>query len=76
MNKYRLHWLSGNTQIVEGHDIADACNRAGIGGGAIGALDYYENVELTRGELEEKLKLLYVEEQRVRKEIVDTKEKL
>lgn len=45
MRKYRLHWLSGSTEIVEGSDIADACRRAGYGGGAISALDYYEEIK-------------------------------
>jgi len=40
MQKFILHWLGGmKDQVVEGYDIADACNRAGIGQGAIPALD-------------------------------------
>ena len=31
-------------QIVTGRDIAEACNNAGIGGGAIRALDYYADI--------------------------------
>lgn len=42
MTKFSLHWLGGKTEEVEGTDIADACRRAGIGGGALAALDYYE----------------------------------
>ena len=42
MAKYLLHWLGGKTEPVEGTDIADACRKAGIGGGALTALDYYE----------------------------------
>lgn len=45
MPKYILHWLGGNTQEVEGDSIASACNNAGIGAGAIKALDYYEEVK-------------------------------
>lgn len=41
MKKYKLHWLGGKVEDVEGTDIADACNRAGYGGGAMRALDYY-----------------------------------
>lgn len=41
--KFTLHWLGGRTEVVEGDDIADACRRAGIGGGAVAALDYYED---------------------------------
>jgi len=45
MQRFILHWRSGiKDQVVEGYDIADACNRAGIGQGAIPALDYYELV--------------------------------
>ena len=43
--KFRLHWKTGNPQIVTGHSIEEACNNAGIGGGAIAALDYYEEVK-------------------------------
>jgi len=43
MQKFILHWRGGmSDQVVEGCDITDACNRAGIGQGAIPALDYYE----------------------------------
>lgn len=44
MKKFKLHWLGGKTEIVEGLDIADAFRRAGYGAGAIGALDWYEEV--------------------------------
>jgi len=44
MKKFRLHWLDGQTELVEGHDIADACRRAGIGNGALRALDYWETI--------------------------------
>ncbi len=37
--KFELCWLDGNKEIVEGEDIAAACNKAGIGQGAIIALD-------------------------------------
>lgn len=45
MKKFKLHWLDGKTEIVEGYNIADACRRAGIGNGALRALDYYEPVK-------------------------------
>lgn len=45
MRKFRLHWLSGKNEDVEGYDIADAFRRAGYGGGAINALDYYEEIK-------------------------------
>lgn len=44
MKKFTLYWLSGKTESVEGYDIADACRRAGIGNGALAALDYYKEV--------------------------------
>ena len=42
MAKFTLHWLSGKPEEVEGSDLADACRKAGIGGGALAALNYYE----------------------------------
>jgi hypothetical protein len=45
MKKFRLHWLGGKKEIVEGIDIADACRLAGIQRGALPALDYYEEVK-------------------------------
>lgn len=45
MKKYKLHWLDGHTQIIEGYDVVDAFNRAGIGRGALPALDYYEEIK-------------------------------
>ena len=45
MKKFLLHWLDGKTEEVLGTSIADAFSRAGYGGGAIRALDYYEEVK-------------------------------
>lgn len=42
MKKFVLHWLDGKKETIEGDDIADACRRAGIGRGALNALDYYK----------------------------------
>jgi hypothetical protein len=53
MKKFRLIWRTGNPEEVEGYDIADAFRRAGYGGGAIRALDYYEEVK-TKTEEEKK----------------------
>lgn len=47
MKKFILHWLGGRTETVEGTDIADACRRAGIGAGALAALDYYGEGDTT-----------------------------
>lgn len=40
--KYRVYWLSGEVELVEGNDIADALNKAGYGAGAVRAIDWYE----------------------------------
>lgn len=47
---FRFHWLTkkadGTPQVDEGHgrDVADAFSRLGYGGGAMRALDYFEEV--------------------------------
>lgn len=45
MAKFILHWMGGKTEEVQGDTIAAACNNAGIGAGALPALDYYEKVK-------------------------------
>lgn len=40
--QWSLYWLTGERQIVEGPDIVAAINRAGIGAGALAALDFYK----------------------------------
>ena len=45
MTKYKLHWLDGRTEVIEGYDAVDAFNRAGIGRGALSVLDYYEEIK-------------------------------
>lgn len=45
--KFTLYWLSGRTEVVEGTDIADAVRKAGYGGGALRALDYYQKGDTT-----------------------------
>ena len=42
MNKYIIYWRSGESQLVEGRDIADAFTRAGYGAGALRAVDFYD----------------------------------
>ena len=42
MKNFILHWLDGTDEEVQGNSISDAFTRAGYGGGAIRALDYYE----------------------------------
>jgi len=44
MKNFRLHWRDGVVEIVEGADVADAFRRAGIGAGALPALDYWEEL--------------------------------
>jgi len=47
MKKFRLHWTGGKTEIVQGNTIAEAFTRAGLGAGALRALDWYEEVAET-----------------------------
>ena len=42
MKTYILYWLDGKTEEVTGNSISDAFMRAGYGGGALAALDYYK----------------------------------
>lgn len=41
MPPFTLYWRGGKKQVVHGADPADAMNRAGIGAGALRALDFY-----------------------------------
>lgn len=41
---FELHWKTGDVEVVTGPDIATAMNRAGIGAGALPALDYWKEV--------------------------------
>lgn len=45
MKTFILHWLTGKTEEVSGKSIVTAMTHAGYGGGAIRALDYYEEVK-------------------------------
>lgn len=44
--KFKIHWLHGEEQIVEGATAAEAFNNAGIGAGALPAVDYYEEIKV------------------------------
>ena len=44
MPSYILHWRGGDTQVVHGRDAADAMTQAGLGHGALQALDYWEKI--------------------------------
>jgi len=44
--KFTLYWrYSDGRQVIEGDNIVDAMNMAGIGAGALPALDFYANGE-------------------------------
>lgn len=45
MRTFKLHWLDGSIELVYGNTIAEAFTLAGYGGGALAALDYYEEVK-------------------------------
>lgn len=40
--EFILHWKDGKKEIIKGRNLYDAFHKAGIGQGAIGALDYWE----------------------------------
>lgn len=42
MKFFTIYWLGGNRSVVNGKDIADAFSRAGYGGGAVNAIDWYD----------------------------------
>lgn len=44
LNAYKLHWLDGKTEVIRGLSASEAFNRAGIGRGALPALNYYETL--------------------------------
>ena len=40
--RWSLYWRTGTREIIEGPDIVTAMNNAGIGAGALAALDFYK----------------------------------
>ena len=47
-NKYNdplftFYWRTGDREVFPGRDPAEALNKAGYSGGAVGALDFYAN---------------------------------
>ena len=44
MKKFRFHWLSGKSEDAEWPDVASAFKTLGYGGGAMAALDYWEEL--------------------------------
>ncbi len=47
---FTLHWIGGKTEVVKGETIATAMTAAGYGGGAVRALDYYSDGDVTGDE--------------------------
>jgi|BioPla2DNA2_1021312.scaffolds.fasta_scaffold391328_1 hypothetical protein len=45
MKKFRFFWLNGDIDEAYGYDVAHAFSNLGYGGGAVRALDYYEEVK-------------------------------
>lgn len=41
MKTYTIFWLTGETQLVKGDKPHEAMNNAGIGAGALRAMDFY-----------------------------------
>lgn len=44
MKVFKLVWRHGKEDYLTGTDLTEACNKAGIGGGALSALDYWDEV--------------------------------
>lgn len=42
MNKYEVHWLTGQVETMFGESISDALMKAGYGGAIILAIDYWK----------------------------------
>ena len=40
--QFTVYWFGGDRQVIKGSDFATACNNAGIGAGAFGAMDFYD----------------------------------
>jgi len=43
--KFRFHWKGGKPEVGEGNSVADAFRNLGYGGGALAALDHYEEIK-------------------------------
>ena len=41
---FKLYWQDGKTEEIYGSSIFDAVEKAGYGGGALAALDYWEEI--------------------------------
>lgn len=45
MKTYIIYWLEGKSLKITGNTIADAFTKAGYGGGAASAIDFYEQAD-------------------------------
>lgn len=45
MKNFIFYWLTGDIDKGQGTDVADAFRRLGYGGGAMNALDFYDQNE-------------------------------
>lgn len=52
MAKYIVHWKTGAPTEIEGPDVQTAFALAGIGGGAVPAIDYWEEVKEEKATVE------------------------
>lgn len=43
VKKFTIYWLDGRRDVIEGTSIEDAFRKAGYGGGATAAIDWYDN---------------------------------
>lgn len=41
MKSFTIFWLTGEREVINGFDIADAMNNAGYSSGVLGAFDFY-----------------------------------
>jgi hypothetical protein len=48
MKEYTIFWLTGKTQIIKGNSPVEAFNNAGIGSGALRAVDFYREGNITK----------------------------
>jgi hypothetical protein len=55
--RFNLYWLDGTVESIVGTDIATAFKNAGLGGGAINALDFWDEVVNPENEYVENMRL-------------------
>ena len=49
-NKFTIYWKNGKREVITGETIEDAFSKAGYGGGAVHAIDFYMDGEDTNYE--------------------------